>query len=319
MRFIYMPGIDSSGYLMHYGKGHDDNPPGRGSGRYPWGSGEKNFKKLKNTRVHGILSDFGNHVRSKNNIVSQKSLFDALTTTYAPTNPDRDNSFFNTDGNHYDKIGERDMRTLNAARNNSSMNDDNNCMACSLIGELAVQGYKGIAANGSSNGNRPLDVPEYFPGATMEQVNFGYDADDFMRRTYGLGSSGVMSGFYTDNNNNVIDGHAVHWSISKNGNPYIQDVQTGITYNSFSDAQDQLSFDKSLGCVVSRLDNCKPDINKMISNGLLSHFESNTPYLYKPYNSNLETTYDAARQKSKEKLYEEYKDYKKQRLNSMGY
>jgi hypothetical protein len=39
--------------LMHYGKGHDDNPPGRGSGRYAWGSTkadtkihEKNKKKL---------------------------------------------------------------------------------------------------------------------------------------------------------------------------------------------------------------------------------------------------------------------------------
>ena len=28
-------------YLMHYGKGHDDAPPGRGSGRYPWGSGNR--------------------------------------------------------------------------------------------------------------------------------------------------------------------------------------------------------------------------------------------------------------------------------------
>ena len=26
---------------MHYGKGHEDAPPGRGSGRYPWGSGER--------------------------------------------------------------------------------------------------------------------------------------------------------------------------------------------------------------------------------------------------------------------------------------
>lgn len=26
---------------MHSGKGHDENPPGRGSGRYPWGSGER--------------------------------------------------------------------------------------------------------------------------------------------------------------------------------------------------------------------------------------------------------------------------------------
>ena len=27
-------------YLLHYGVGHDDNPPGVGSGRYPYGSGE---------------------------------------------------------------------------------------------------------------------------------------------------------------------------------------------------------------------------------------------------------------------------------------
>ena len=27
--------------LRHYGKGHDDSPPGRGSGRYPWGSGKR--------------------------------------------------------------------------------------------------------------------------------------------------------------------------------------------------------------------------------------------------------------------------------------
>jgi hypothetical protein len=25
--------------LVHFGKGHDDNPPGRGSGRYAWGTG----------------------------------------------------------------------------------------------------------------------------------------------------------------------------------------------------------------------------------------------------------------------------------------
>jgi hypothetical protein len=31
--------------IMHFGKGHDDNPPGRGSGRYPWGSGKEAFQK----------------------------------------------------------------------------------------------------------------------------------------------------------------------------------------------------------------------------------------------------------------------------------
>ena len=28
-------------YLVHSGKAHDENPPGRGSGRYPWGAGER--------------------------------------------------------------------------------------------------------------------------------------------------------------------------------------------------------------------------------------------------------------------------------------
>lgn len=31
-------------FISHYGKGHNSNPPGRGSGRYPWGSGAKNGK-----------------------------------------------------------------------------------------------------------------------------------------------------------------------------------------------------------------------------------------------------------------------------------
>lgn len=38
--------IDEDGdYLEHYGKGHDDNPPGRGSGRYAFGSGERPFQR----------------------------------------------------------------------------------------------------------------------------------------------------------------------------------------------------------------------------------------------------------------------------------
>lgn len=33
--------------ILHYGKGHDDNPPGRGSGRYAWGSGKEGGEKKK--------------------------------------------------------------------------------------------------------------------------------------------------------------------------------------------------------------------------------------------------------------------------------
>lgn len=38
--------------LYHSGLGHDDNPPGRGSGRYPWGSGKRPYQTLKKgTRI----------------------------------------------------------------------------------------------------------------------------------------------------------------------------------------------------------------------------------------------------------------------------
>ena len=41
----YYGNNDWRDYLMHYGVGHNGNPPGRGSGRYPYGSG-KNGKTV---------------------------------------------------------------------------------------------------------------------------------------------------------------------------------------------------------------------------------------------------------------------------------
>jgi hypothetical protein len=37
MSEIYLITKPSDSDLLHFGKGHDDNPPGRGSGRYAWG------------------------------------------------------------------------------------------------------------------------------------------------------------------------------------------------------------------------------------------------------------------------------------------
>lgn len=54
--------IDENGdYLEHYGKGHDDNPPGRGSGRYAFGSGERPFQHDPARRK--LASSSGNIVR----------------------------------------------------------------------------------------------------------------------------------------------------------------------------------------------------------------------------------------------------------------
>lgn len=54
--------------LLHFGKGHDDNPPGRGSGRFPFGSGKRPKQRtepskpkdketvLKSGSAHDVLS-----------------------------------------------------------------------------------------------------------------------------------------------------------------------------------------------------------------------------------------------------------------------
>lgn len=44
-------------YICHYGKGHDDNPPGRGSGRYGWGTGTKNHKPRPKT-LKGYVDNY---------------------------------------------------------------------------------------------------------------------------------------------------------------------------------------------------------------------------------------------------------------------
>ena len=37
--------FEDSDVVIHEGRGHDDNPPGRGSGLYPWGSGKNPFQR----------------------------------------------------------------------------------------------------------------------------------------------------------------------------------------------------------------------------------------------------------------------------------
>lgn len=53
---IYIGALFSSDYLAHYGKGHDDNPPGRGSGRYPYGSGERPHQHVEKKNDYQFAS-----------------------------------------------------------------------------------------------------------------------------------------------------------------------------------------------------------------------------------------------------------------------
>lgn len=52
--------------LMHYGKAHDANPPGRGSGLYPYGSGENPFQH--DIGLNGVVSDLKKKKMSESDI-----------------------------------------------------------------------------------------------------------------------------------------------------------------------------------------------------------------------------------------------------------
>ena len=65
MKDVYVGQLVSSNYLEHYGKGHDDNPPGRGSGRYPWGSG-KNPKQHEEDLKNDIREHYRKNAKNAN-------------------------------------------------------------------------------------------------------------------------------------------------------------------------------------------------------------------------------------------------------------
>ena len=59
-------------FIAHEGRGHNENPPGRGSGRYPWGSGAKNGKTP--IHEHGEKKHKGSGHGSGNDAQYQKAV-----------------------------------------------------------------------------------------------------------------------------------------------------------------------------------------------------------------------------------------------------
>lgn len=74
-----------SDWIFHVGKGHDDNPPGRGSGRYPWGSGkswerekkEPQFSQRRYDRLFKKARNVGTGLFSKRKTEKYSAKLDA--------------------------------------------------------------------------------------------------------------------------------------------------------------------------------------------------------------------------------------------------
>lgn len=284
---------------------------------------------MKTYGDHPFL-DFVDEVGQEENIYSGKRMMDALTRrVQAAKDEEAGYRMYSydgkreskvapmTDGKHYDDIGEADMSVINKSGGTK------NCVACSLVAELAVQGYKGITAPPSKFGNVDGIVEEIFPGAKLETITrIGSDMDSYVREKYGPGSSGYFSGSYTvgGDSGNVrrTGGHALHWNVTSSGKVVVQDGQNGKKFSSFLDACDYYGFDRTYGSKIARLDHVKPDFSKMVSNGMVSPnfskidgHDTSSLYSYRSYGGTYRANYDEARAQTKTDLYNRYKEYKR--------
>lgn len=277
--------------------------------------------------------DFVNDVKQEENIANGKNVLDALTRRVQAGYDQAGNvHMYSYDGKyepsvspmkvdrHFDDIGSNDMAILNKG------NGTNNCVACALAGELAVQGYKGITSGVSKFGNSDYIVEDMFPGSKIERIsNIGSDMDSWVKNKYGNGSSGYFAGSYsvTDSSGSSrrTGGHALHWNITTNGEVRVQDGQNGRKFTSFLDACDYYGFDKEMTSSIARLDNHKPDFNKLVSNGLISpnfnkidNIDTSQYQSFRSYGGKYHSEYDTARKQSVSDLYEKYKEYKRSQL-----
>lgn len=294
--------------------------------------------------------DFVDNVRTDNGLLKSKNLLDGLTSTVQDITTD----FFGhvesrTLDLSYDKYGSDFLRNKDYKRETEGLTNNelysinlghgkNNCVACTLAGELINQGYKGLQAGVSKYGNSDYSVEEYFPGSKIENIsNIGSDIDNWVKDKYGNGTSGYFAGSYSGKNDKGstirTGGHAIHWNITKDGEIKVQDGQNGRNFDSFSEAINYYGFDKNMSSKIARLDNVTPNFKALISNGIIApnttytnKDSENEKYGTQDYGSGLVSksnaytsyggekfdSFDDARSQSLTDLYSEYKKYKKE-------
>jgi hypothetical protein len=67
--------------IMHFGKGHDDNPPGRGSGRYAWGTGNGDGAKERRGIVQSTVDKRVSNIKEKD--ISTRRKIRKVENTYS--------------------------------------------------------------------------------------------------------------------------------------------------------------------------------------------------------------------------------------------
>lgn len=268
--------------LFHVGKGHDDNPPGRGSGRYPWGSGKKGVKNRKYDSEYKLKKYTSPMRENLKNLPTQilqvipgLNLIVAVKYSIDFINYRFDNKDYVKKEGMPEKI-----RDLKKKEEETSILDDmkkcnprignqkgkiNNCVNCTVAMEMRQRGYD-VQARSSGKGTSGNAYKQWFKDAKMEHERYSKEKKEsrkeYVNRSYddlcnkiekcGNGSRGCVLVTY-DLSVGSGSGHAMYWKVD-NGRVTFYDGQ-----NNSIDKTDRVFAlsDPSFGYSWYRLDNLK--------------------------------------------------------------
>lgn len=242
-------------YLVHYGVAADNNPPGRGSGRYPRGSGKRPFQHGSKTGIqngidtgrsqgskHGIISDVLNNISES---IGRKRLGPMNKTT---------GLYLRTDNLPVEK----DIKNVNPLYKYFIPGTDSNCVPCTIALEARQRGYDVRAAFSTKGFSGSYQVAKAFPGGKFtsygptkvgknlheywssdkEKINKARTAA-LLRRNHKLTLSVIESLSSERNSRGAIfvdwgfgGGHAMSYDVV-DGNLRILDGQNGKIYSTY--------------------------------------------------------------------------------------
>lgn len=215
--------------LYHFGVSVKDGSPGRGSGRYPLGSGDKPFQGFKSFfKKDTLYVKVRKQGSSKYTDVDgyYERLGDLKKKRFKRSNYD-ERSYGNRE-----EVGIRDCLIVNGNGNYSKEGRNNNCVYCTVAIAMRAKGYDVIAR--STDYGLSIDeefINTYFPGATMYTMPSSLESskeneeqikniiESFIEQQEN-GSYGMVTLLWSDG----ASGHAMFYKI-ENGNMILYDGQ----------------------------------------------------------------------------------------------
>lgn len=167
----------------------------------------------------------------------------------------------------YDNLDAQDyLKRINRGYYTDSTPDcKNNCSKCSDMVELLQRGLNpsNFTAGRSKFGMLSSATQYHWDGAIPYKEK-SYENIEKRIKTFGNKGSGVISIRRSDGS-----GHAMHFSVVKNGRIEVQDGQTGKVYFDLAQALRAQAHDPNQFCQITRLDCATPNVNHMLEDSVI--------------------------------------------------